>query len=323
VGQHVADEYLAVSLANRIDTAKRAYEWLQERLASTQKEMREAQDKLFRSYQTQDLFVPEGSVSAVSRSISRLNDDLVEATSRRIAIEAALKQAASMRENKEVIDRIPQIAADAQVSAFNTQLVSLTFELARLKEKYKEGHPEVQKVLGQREETQKAKDKRALEILEAMRVEYAQLQKRETELRVASEHQKAAAASQSRRVTELETSRRRRIRRRVCTTSCSRSSTNPTLPSRSQQHHLDRRARHAASHTGEAQQAPHRRHGAGPGPRAGRRARPWAATISTIRSRTRRKSRSTCTSIFWRPCRVTKKAARTSSPRPIRTCARL
>jgi len=201
----VADEYLAVSLANRIDTAKRAYEWLQERLATTQKEMREAQDKLFRSYQTQDLFVPEGSVSAVSRSISRLNDDLVEATSRRIAIEAALKQAASMRENKEVIDRIPQIAADAQVSAFNTQLVSLTFELARLKEKYKEGHPEVQKVLAQREETQKAKDKRALEILEAMRVEYAQLQKRETELRVASEHQKAAAASQSRRVTELET----------------------------------------------------------------------------------------------------------------------
>lgn len=201
----VADEYIAVTLAGRVDAAKRAYEWLQERLAATQKEMRDAQEKLFRSYQSQDLFVPEGSVSAVSRSISRLNEDFVEATSRRIQIEAALQQAASMRASNEGIDSIPQIAADAQVAGFNGQLVGLTFELARQKEKYKEGHPEVQKLLAQRDEIRKAKDKRALEILDAMRVEYAQLQKREAELRLASDRQKATAASQSRRITELET----------------------------------------------------------------------------------------------------------------------
>jgi capsular exopolysaccharide synthesis family protein len=201
----IADEYIAVTLANRVDAAKRAYTWLQERLAATQREMRDAQDKLFRSYQSQDLFVPEGSVSAVSRSITKLNEDYVAATSRRIEIEAALKQAITMREQGLGLDQIPQIAHDAQVAGFNGQLVSQSLELARLKEKFKEGHPEVQKLLGQIEHVRKAKDARALEIIEGLRAEYAQLQKRETELRAATDKQKATAASQSRRVTELET----------------------------------------------------------------------------------------------------------------------
>ncbi len=201
----VADEYIAVSLANRVDAAKRAYDWLQERLAATQREMREAQDKLFKSYQSQDLFVPEGSVSAVSRSITKLNEDYVAATSRRIEIEAALKQATTMKDQGLGLDSIPQIARDAQIAAFNGQLVSQSLELARLKEKFKEGHPEVQKLLGQIEQVRRAKNARANEIIEGLRAEYSQLQKRETELRAATDRQKATAASQSRRVTELET----------------------------------------------------------------------------------------------------------------------
>ena len=44
-----------------------------------------AQDRLFRSYQTQDLFVPEGSMSAVSTSIAKLNEDYVRAQARRMS----------------------------------------------------------------------------------------------------------------------------------------------------------------------------------------------------------------------------------------------
>ena len=93
----LADVYIEQTLAARVEAARKAYEWLQERLAATQKSMREAQDRLFKSYQTQDLFVPEGSVSAVTSSITKLNEDHVEAQGRRIALEAALKQIAQMR----------------------------------------------------------------------------------------------------------------------------------------------------------------------------------------------------------------------------------
>ena len=119
------------ALATRIESARKAIEWLQERLATTQQGMRDAQDKLFKGYRTQDLFVPEGSVSAVSTSIAKLNEDHVQAQARRIAIEAALKQAKEMQGRGEDLDSLPQVAGDPGVIAFNTQIAGLTVELGR------------------------------------------------------------------------------------------------------------------------------------------------------------------------------------------------
>ena len=204
----LGDVYIEQSLASRVDSARKAYEWLQERLAATQQGMRDAQDKLFQSYRTQDLFVPEGSVSAVSTSIAKLNEDFVQAQARRIAIEAALKQAREMQARGEELDALPQVATDPAVTAFNTQIAGLTVELGRLGEKFKEGHPEVQKVKAQVEQLKKAKQARAAQILDGLDAEYTQLRKREAELRGAIDSQKAQAANQSRKATELEALRK-------------------------------------------------------------------------------------------------------------------
>jgi len=200
----LADVYIEMSLETRVEAARRAYDWLQERLAATQQEMRVAQDRLFKSYQNQDLFVPEGSVSAVSTSIAKLNEDFVQAQARRIEIEAALKQAQEMRAGGDALDSLPQVAVDPVVMSFNSQLASLDVELGRLGEKFKEGHPEVQKVRAQIEQLDKAKASRAAQILEGLQAEHTQLRKRESELRAAIDAQKAQAASQSRKKTELE-----------------------------------------------------------------------------------------------------------------------
>ena len=204
----LADVYIEQSLATRVESARKAMEWLQERLTDTQKGMREAQDKLFQSYRTQDLFVPDGSVSAVSTSIAKLNEDFVQAQARRITIEAALKQAREMQTRGEALDALPQVAVDATVTAFNTQIAGLSVELGRLSEKFKEGHPEVQKVRAQVEQLERAKRARALQILEGLDAEFTQLRKREAELRGAIDSQKTQAANQSRKATELEALRK-------------------------------------------------------------------------------------------------------------------
>jgi capsular exopolysaccharide synthesis family protein len=200
----LGDVYIEQSLATRVESAQKAMEWLQERLTATQAGMRDAQDRLFQSYRTQDLFVPEGSVTAVSTSIARLQEDFVQAQARRIAIEAALKQAGEMRVGGEGFDALPQVAADPVVNGFNSQLATLSVELGRLGEKYREGHPEVQKVKAQVEQLKRAKAARAAQVLEGLQAEYAQLTKRETELRNAIDTQKTTAANQSRKSTELE-----------------------------------------------------------------------------------------------------------------------
>ncbi|HSD67099.1 MAG TPA: GNVR domain-containing protein, partial [Vicinamibacteria bacterium] len=200
----LGDVYIEQSLATRVESARKAMEWLQERLAATQQGMKDAQDKLFQNLRSQDLFVPEGSVSAVSTSIAKLNEDFVQAQARRITIEAALKQAREMQGRGEDLDALPQVATDPTVIAFNAQIASLAVELGRLGEKFKEGHPEVQKVKAQVEQLKKAKQARASQILDGLDAEYTQLRKREAELRGAIDSQKTQAANQSRKVTELE-----------------------------------------------------------------------------------------------------------------------
>lgn len=200
----LADVYIEQTLASRVEAARKAYDWLQERLAETQQGMREAQDKLLKTYQAQDVFVPEGGASAVVTSIAKLNDDYVGAQARRIGIEAALKQFAEMRRSGKSLDTIPQVATDGVVGSLNGQIAALTVELSRLKEKYKEGHPEVQKVHSQIAQLEKAKDQRAAQIADALQAEFTQLQKRETELRAAIDAQKAEAARHSQKATEVE-----------------------------------------------------------------------------------------------------------------------
>jgi capsular exopolysaccharide synthesis family protein len=204
----LADVYVDQTVAKRVEAARKAYDWLQERLAATQQTMREAQDRLFKSYQTQDLFVPEGSVSAVSASITKLNEDHIAAQARRIALEAALKQADQMRARGQSLDTVPQVAADALVVNLNGQLTALDLELSRLKEKFREAHPEVQKVQAQIDQVRKAKNERATQIVGGLRAEYAQLQRREFELRAAIDAQKAQAATQSRKGAELDALRK-------------------------------------------------------------------------------------------------------------------
>jgi polysaccharide biosynthesis transport protein len=205
----LADAYIDYSLEGQVDAAKRAYDWVNERLADTQKNMQEAQDKLLKSAQGQDIFVPDGSVSAVSSSISKLGEDKVQTQARRIALEAELSEISDMKRRGSSLDAVPQIATDKLVQDLSARLETLTLDLTRLKEKYKEAHPEVQKVQVQLDQTRKAKNARALQIEDGLRAEYRQLQRREAELRQEMDNQKSQAAAQSIKLTELESLKKR------------------------------------------------------------------------------------------------------------------
>lgn len=200
----LSDVYMDYSIEGQVEAAKRAYKWVNERLAETETGMKEAQDKLLKSYQGQDLFVPEGSVSAITTSITKLNEDHIQAQARRIELEAQLGEFAEARRRGRGTDAIPQVGGDQAVAEINGKIQSLTLDLARLREKYKEGHPEVQKVQVQMQQLRKDRDARIAQIEEGLRAEYRQLQRRESELRAAIDGHKSKAAEQSQKLTELE-----------------------------------------------------------------------------------------------------------------------
>jgi capsular exopolysaccharide synthesis family protein len=100
------------------------------------------------------------------------------------------------------------VAIDGLVVNLNGQLATLNLDLSRLKEKYRDAHPEVQKVQAQIDQIRQAKDDRATQIVAGLRAEYSQLQRRETELRAAIDAQKAQAATESRKGAELDALRK-------------------------------------------------------------------------------------------------------------------
>ena len=200
----LTDVYMDYSLEGQVEAAKRAYKWVTERLAETETGMQEAQDKLLKTYQGQDLFVPEGSVSAITTSITKLNEDHIQAQARRIELEAQLGEFAEARRRGRGTDAIPQVGGDDVVAETNARIQSLALDLARLREKYKEGHPEVQKVQVQVDQLRKDKQARIAQIEEGLRAEYRQLQRKEAELRSAIDDHKSRAAEQSQKLTELE-----------------------------------------------------------------------------------------------------------------------
>lgn len=200
----LADAYIDYNIEGQVESAKRAYDWVNERLAETHRTMQEAQDKLLKSYQAQEMFVPEGSVSAVAASIGKLNDDHVQAQARRITLEAEIQEITDMRKRGRSLENLPRVAADHMVLELTGKLEALGIDLSRFKEKYRDAHPEVRKLKLQIDQIKKARQARASQIEEGLRAEYRQLQRGEAELREAIEAQKSQAVAQSRKLTELE-----------------------------------------------------------------------------------------------------------------------
>ena len=136
--------------------------------------------------------------------MGKLAEDFTSLQSRRIGVEAVLKQMTDMKAAGKSLETVPQVASDEIVRGLNTQTAALQLEVGKLLEKYKEAHPQVQRVRGQIEDVRKARDARADQITEGLRAELTQLRRQEWELATAMDRHRAQAAAQSQKATEYE-----------------------------------------------------------------------------------------------------------------------
>jgi capsular exopolysaccharide synthesis family protein len=204
----LADVYIERSIEAHVDAAKRAYDWVNERLVEARQSMQASQDKALQSYQGQDVLMVDGSLQAVASSFSTLNQELVQSQAQRISLEAELEEIANMRRTGQSLDTHPRVSQDAICQELAGKLRQLQLDRSRLKARFKDPHPEVLRVQAQLDEVRKARNARVGQIEDGLVTLRRQLQRREAELREAIETQKGQAAAQSRKLSELDSLRR-------------------------------------------------------------------------------------------------------------------
>jgi capsular exopolysaccharide synthesis family protein len=170
--------------------------------------MQATQDQALKSYQGQEVFVADGGVQAVASSISTLNEELVQAQAQRISLEAEIEEITNMRQRGQSLDTLRQVSQDSTCQELAAKLQQLQLDRSRLKAKFKDAHPDLQRLQAQIDDVRKARAARIQQIEGGLATAYRQLQRRETELREAIEAQKGQVAAQSRKLSELDSLKR-------------------------------------------------------------------------------------------------------------------
>jgi capsular exopolysaccharide synthesis family protein len=199
-----AQAYVEQNLETKIETTRNIYGWLQERLGAAQEEVKKSEEKLYEYTETQDLFIPEEGQSIVSGTLEKLNEAYTDAKTRRIELESMLSQIQSLKRQGQSLESQPQVAEDALVSSLNMQRAALEVDLVQLKNRYKEGHPEVIKLRTQIEQLQEAIDTQAGKIVAGIQAEYQQIRRREQELLASVNEHKKESFEEGRKTVQME-----------------------------------------------------------------------------------------------------------------------
>lgn len=200
----LAEIYVEENIASKIQTTRDIYSWLQERLADAQEAVRRSEERLHEYSEGQNLFTPEDQRTIISGALERLNQAYTEAKTRRIELESSLSQIRELQNRGESLEAVPQVAKDPLVQSLNMKRAGVDIEIMELKNKYKEGHPEIKKRRTQVAQLQEAIDAQAKKILQGLDADYNQVRRREQELRLSVDRQKKTSIEQSRKAVQLE-----------------------------------------------------------------------------------------------------------------------
>lgn len=200
----LAEAYIEENLESKIETTRKVYSWLQERLATAEEQVESSEQSLYEYTKEEDLYVAAEGEEIGSETLGRLNQEATEAKTRRIELESALAQVDELKKSGESLDSLPQIAADPLVQRLNMSKADLDVELVQLRNRYKSGHPKVKKVVTQIQQIQDAIDAQAEKIVDGMLADYQQLRRRERDLRASINSERKQSIEKSRKAVQLE-----------------------------------------------------------------------------------------------------------------------
>lgn len=140
----LADAYVLQNLEQKVQTNASASEFLQQRVAELQSQIRQGEERLMNYGRSNQIISLDSAQNTVVQRLADLNTKLTQAESERITAEAAYRAAAGNPMNAASAE-----SKDARTAGLETQLTTLRQQLEQLKVEYTDEWPEVKKIKSQ------------------------------------------------------------------------------------------------------------------------------------------------------------------------------
>jgi capsular exopolysaccharide synthesis family protein len=150
----IAEEYVKQNIEFRVSSSGKSLEFLTEEVAKQKAIVLESERKMTEYRESQNAISLDSSANIVGSRLSQVSDNHTRARQTRLQREVQYKQVMATTDPKERAS-LSVVASSPTMQNLRGQINTLERERARLKERYGDNHPDVQKVLGQLADAQR------------------------------------------------------------------------------------------------------------------------------------------------------------------------
>jgi succinoglycan biosynthesis transport protein ExoP len=189
----LAEEYTAQNLELRLDATTKNLQWLSDEVDKQQQKVSDAEGALTAYRDSQNALSLGDRQNITITRLNSLNETVTRARTARTQKEAIYNQIKGVDPASDQADAFPVIAASQGVVEAKTRLSDLLAEKTRLSGRYKENHPEMQKLAVQIQTARSNLTAQRARVIETSRNEYEASVSEERSFASSLERQKAEA----------------------------------------------------------------------------------------------------------------------------------
>ena len=188
----IARVYMDKNLETKLRAVQDAVKWLHKRIEEEREKVGKAEEALLRYKERYNIITDFSSDTEkiTAQKLAQLNDQVVEAESKRVEAETRYKQAKAMRGMPDMLDSIPEVLKSEIVREIKKIEVELYKRMSELSKKYGRKHPQMVAVESELNTIQKRKRREVNKIINSLRNEYKVALAKEKSLKSALVKQK-------------------------------------------------------------------------------------------------------------------------------------
>lgn len=178
----IADAYLAVSRAAKLDSNTDATAWLQPEIADLSKRVKEAEAKVADFRSKSDLLMGQGESILATQQLSELSTELSRVRANRATAEATADGVRAAIRNGASIDSLPKVLESPLVQRLREREVQLKADIADLSTTLLDNHPRIRALRSQLADLESQINNEVRNVLNSLSTEAETARARETQL---------------------------------------------------------------------------------------------------------------------------------------------